>query len=86
MFFIWIFYIGFFIYNSINVVIRGIKFIERNKMTNTDLKNYMKKHNLTQRELSKILSVEESQISRWVTGATKISRAWQLLLDRELLS
>lgn len=53
-------------------------------MNSTDLKKYMLKNKLSQRTLAKLLSVEESQISRWVTGRTSISRAWQVLIDLKL--
>ena len=55
-------------------------------MTNTDLKKYMIKNKLSQRALAKLLNVEESQISRWVTGRSSISRAWQVLIDLKIKS
>ena len=55
-------------------------------MTNTDLKKYMIKNKLSQRALANLLSVEESQISRWITGRTSISRAWQVLIDLKIKS
>jgi len=40
------------------------------------LKEFMSKNNLNQREMATLLNINESMLNRWLNGKTKPSRLW----------
>jgi len=47
------------------------------------LKDYMHRNNLRQWEFAKKIGVPERTLSRWLSRATKISRAYLRVLEQE---
>ncbi|NQU73298.1 MAG: helix-turn-helix transcriptional regulator [Candidatus Omnitrophica bacterium] len=49
----------------------------------TKLKDYINRNNLRQWEFAKKINVPERTLSRWLSGKTKVSRAYLRILQKE---
>jgi DNA-binding transcriptional regulator YiaG len=47
------------------------------------LQDYMRRNNLRQWELARKIEVPERTLSRWLSGTTKVSRAYLRILKNE---
>ena len=47
------------------------------------LDSYLKKHGLTQREFADKIGCSQSLVSQWISGETKITGRWAVVIERE---
>ena len=48
-----------------------------------DIKTYIKKRGITQKQFGRLLGVSQSQVSQWLTGKKRINGDWAPEIERK---